>query len=276
MKKGTFAIKYFGNKYWIYQQRSAGQLPDDPLSILLTWILQQINFGNIDYWKDDEGDITSLTIGEKAAWTFETLEQAEEHARGMLLAIAFSSIHADAREAGVYPNYADTLKRVDADMNEFGLRNTEMHFAQQLVKLLKRMSDKTFKFSAPPIAGLAPEVVTGYMSEASRFWFYGLYNACAGLCRACLETSLRAKLGQAEKGSWHNATFDSGQKDGLVQLIDMAARHKLLDGPSARQAHLVRECGNDAVHGDTINANRCREALDAMRSVVEYLYTTEG
>ena len=145
MKKGTFAIKYFGNKYWIYQQRSAGQLPDDPLSILLTWILQQINFGNIDYWKDDEGDITSLTIGEKAAWTFETLEQAEEHARGMLLAIAFSSIHADAREAGVYPNYADTLKRVDADMNEFGLRNTEMHFAQQLVKLLKRMSDKTFK-----------------------------------------------------------------------------------------------------------------------------------
>ena len=75
----------------------------------------------------------------------------------------------------------------------------------------------------------------------------------------------------------HGAATDQVTEETAIHQHEAAAPAQVSALPRDDSAEM-QEARHMAMmmHGDTINANRCREALDAMRSVVEYLYTTEG
>lgn len=169
---------------------------------------------------------------------------------------------AQARESGIEPTYEQLGQMVTREVADWGRRNTEFHYAFELVKVLARLNKKTFNLIAPPIKGAAPKSVVSYLNEGTRLWLYGFHGASVALSRACLEEILKIQLGPRLKG-----------QAGLGSLIEMASKYGILDDPLVLLAHAVRQTGNKFLHGKPIDEKDSRVTLDAVRGIVEQVFS---
>jgi hypothetical protein len=152
---------------------------------------------------------------------------------------------------------------VTQQSTDWGRRNTEFHYAFELIKVLTRLNQETFHLEAPPITGLAPAGVVSYLRESTRCWLYGFHGASVALSRACLEDALKARLPAGDRTTSE-----------LKTLIDVANRRQLLDDCMAEVAHTVRKAANKFLHGQNITEKDSRETLDATRSIVEQIFSS--
>ena len=245
--------------FWSYIQRSPGELPETPLHTILKWILEQLNLANFEAEHDESGNVVSLTLGRDAPG-YSSREDAIEEARRRLLAVNISGLVAQARESGIPPGHAHIPKMVTQSITDSGRRNTEFHYAFELIRVLGRLNKKTFNLEAPPISGVAPDSVVSYLRESTRCWLYGFHGASVALSRACLEDALKVRLPRA-----------SHQQE-LVHLISAAKHYGVLDDCMVELAHSLRKAGNKFLHGKTITEQDSRESLDALRGIVEHLF----
>lgn len=170
---------------------------------------------------------------------------------------------AQARESGIEPAHEQFGQLVTREATESGRRNTEFHYAFEPVKVLARLNKKTFNLVAPPIKGRAPESVAAYLKEGTRLWLYGFHGASVALSRACLEEILKIQLGPRLKGP-----------AGLESLMEMASKFGILDDPLVVLAHIVRQTGNRFLHGKAIDEKDSRVTLDAVRGIVEQVFSS--
>lgn len=258
--KLKFYLESADGGVWSYLQRSAGEMPKEPLYKILNWMLEQLSLGNGAIERDERGDVVSLTLGrEAAAEKQNSVETASEVAGRRLLAVYLAGLVAQMRESGASPAHAPMSKMFTQQSTDWGHRNTEFHYAFELVKVLARVNKKTFDLEAPPIVGTAPSSVVSYLRESTKCWLYGFHGASVGLSRACVEEGLRTRLGM------------SGD---LEPLINAAARRGVLDDCMANMAHMVRKAGNKFLHGKRITEKESRETLDATRSIVEQMFSS--
>ena len=174
-----------------------------------------------------------------------------------------AGLFAQSRESGIAPAYAHLSKIVTQQSTDWGHRNTEFHYAFELIKVLARLNKKTFNLEAPPITGLAPASVISYLRESTRCWLYGFHGASVALSRACLENALKERLPAGDRAASQ-----------LESLIDAANRGRLLDDCMAELAHTVRKAANRFLHGQNITEKDSRETLDATRSIVEQIFSS--
>jgi hypothetical protein len=250
--------------FWTYLRRSPGELPGTPLQAVLNWILEQLNFGHVEKQRDRLGDVVSMTIGRAASAGPSSDDEAVEHAKRRLLAVDVTGLMAGARESGIAPEHADLSRMVTQQSTDWSRRNTEFHYAFELIKVLARLNKKTFNLEAPPIMGLAPASVVSYLRESTRCWLYGFHGASVALGRACLEEALKARL----------PARDTAKGTTLEILINAAERRRILDDCMAKVAHAVRDTANKFLHGESISEKTSRETLDATRSLVEQIFSS--
>jgi Domain of unknown function (DUF4145) len=107
-----------------------------------------------------------------------------------------------------------------------------------------------------------PSDVERYFSEAHQCYLYGFPVACAALCRAILEASLRMKL--------------RGKFPDLADRIEEARAQGMLSQERRVWAYEVKDAGNNAIHqyerfakGDL--SNKVEECLLKTRAIVEEL-----
>lgn len=247
--------------FWTYLRRSAGELPETPLHSILKWLLEQLNFGHFEEHHDSNGDVVSITVGRAAAVGPADEHEAIENAKKRLFAVSVNGLLAKARESGVTPEHAQLSKMATQQSTDWGRRNTEFHYAFELVTVLARLNKKTFALEAPPITGIAPASVVSYLSESTRCWLYGFHGASVALSRACIEEALKARLGE-------------GYSPTLEFLIDAAKQCQLLDDCMGDVADRVRMTANKFLHGKSITEKESRETLDATRSLVEHIFSS--
>src|ERR1017187_1042678 len=120
--------------FWTYLRRSAGELPGTALHGMLEWVLEQLNFGNFKPERDSRGDVVSVTIGKAAARGAVSDDEAIEKAERRLLAVNGAGILAQCRESGIEPEHAHISKMVTQHSTGWVLRNTEFHYAFELIK----------------------------------------------------------------------------------------------------------------------------------------------
>src|ERR1035437_1734644 len=185
--------------------------------------------------------------------------------KGRLSAVNGAGLFAQSRESGIAPAYAHLSKIVTQQSTDWGHRNTEFHYAFELIKVLARLNKKTFNLEAPPITGLAPASVVTYLRESTRCWLYGFHGSSVALSRACLEDALKARLPAGNRTAYSS---------GLGSLIDEASRCRLLDDCMAEVAHTVRKAANRFLHGKNITETDSRDTLDATRSIVEQIFSS--
>src|SRR5438046_8008857 len=165
-----------------------GQFPEMPLHETLLWILEQINFGNLRIETDSRQRNVSLVLGLDAApsSTDTTVDLEKANTRKQLVCVDIAGWCAIAREQGVEPKAENLIGEVSASATNAAYFYTDLWYAFAMVDILKRIREKTFVFSAPPILGKTSPDVINLIGEATRAYLFRFNRASVALCRACV------------------------------------------------------------------------------------------
>jgi hypothetical protein len=264
------SIEIHNGSAWIFGRRSCGTLPTARVHEALVWVLQQLSVGHFVVEQDGQGDGVSLTLGQAAYAKPINPEHAEEYEQNRLRSLTIARIFAKAREQGVEPEYAGLSDTANAMARESttGRMNTAFHYAFELASLLRRISDATFLFDAPPILGRAEPKVVDMLGEATRCLLFGLFRSSVSVSRTCLEAVLRSVVPAEDL----RTEIRSTQRGEIESLIKIAVRQGILTEPLGRAAHDVRKRGNDAIHGTQLDEASTWDVLDHTRQIVEHVY----
>ena len=126
--------------------------------------------------------------------------------------------------------------------------------------------DRTTIWSPPPIKRPVYEDVPDYLAAAAReAWLchaHGAYIAACAVARAVIEASAK--------------TFEITM-NGIFPKIEELASRNLIWGDLIESAHVVRQFGNDASHGDIVQPvpkDEAEDVLDIMDELLHQLFVS--
>jgi hypothetical protein len=144
----------------------------------------------------------------------------------------------------------------------------DMRYSQELVRMLPNVVAKAAALQDIEVGSIPHQSVKRYFREAHSCYFFGLNRACAVMCRAILESSLKGVLGA--QNSWHD----------LIELTERPRQNgrPLLDAERIEAAEKVYRAGNLAVHDEErFEARYPDVAVEAllidMRKILEDIYS---
>ena len=115
------------------------------------------------------------------------------------------------------------------------------------------------------VAAPSSEEADRYLDEATRCYFFGMFTACAVMCRSVLEEAIKQKLPAAltrlVRTRYRNAAT-------LGNLLHEVNNNLLLTGFDAefpRVANLVNDIGKKAVHQGLLSEDEARDCLQNAR-----------
>ena len=150
------------------------------------------------------------------------------------------------------------------------LDSLDSKYAHEVVEKLTKIVGRIAQLDVLPPLTLPNRSVQLAFEEAHRCYLYGFRTACAALCRAAVDSSLREALTTTgyEGGLGEESTF--------ADLLQLSEAKRLL-GDLHGLADRIRRAGNDAVHNASkfeteYPPDRAQELLLTTRKIVEYLY----
>jgi hypothetical protein len=254
VKKQRMRVEPAANGFWCYygEHRSPGSFPETPFHETLIWLVQQISLGNFAIDQDEHGEELTVAIGKAVASPAASAKEAAERAGAQAIGLSIAGLVAGAREKGYSPNLRPFLNRAWEEKTESASRRMEMHYALEMARLLGRISKKLPKLEDLPLVERAPETVRAHIAEATRCYLLKLDRACIALCRACLEDTLRSILTPEMQQDWRRLMAEnkrlSRNPNQMQALIEVCAKHGVLNKDLQRHAHDVREAGNRVLH----------------------------
>lgn len=146
----------------------------------------------------------------------------------------------------------------------------DARYAQEIVEKLRKIITRIGQLENMPILATPDRSVQLAFEEAHRCYLYGFHKACAVLCRATVESSLREAL----KAAGYNDLADPANS--LYDIMRDERARRLL-GSHQGAADNVRIAGNEAVHGSSGleqsgAADKVQNVLQDTRKVVHHLY----
>ena len=264
-------FEYEGGGGWWMNSEEIYPLPKTPLYSVLRWILDQLNTSSFDFIAEDGNDmpVHTIVLGQGAAYAASAEEIAEEINKRSV-AVSTAGVLATARERGVEPEYENKYGNLKRLANEYGKMNTEFHYAYELVDILERISQRTFIFDAPPIAGRAAPQTLDLLQEATRCYLFGLHRACVAVCRTALEDSLKQRVPQS---SLMEEAMQGGEAGELERLINAAVRARVVPPELRQKAHDIRKRANDVLHQAGLDVPDPWQLLLDTRTIVEEVHT---
>jgi hypothetical protein len=254
---------------WWASEGYARVPPDAQLHEALRWVIRQLNLGFAVMETDSEGRGVTLVIGQAAARSSDA-EATIRHVARRDLAVNVAGLFAESRERGTEPRHQDFVDEATQTAEESAYLNTEVHYALQLMDVLERLREHTFRLPALPILKRASEEAIGLLAEATKCYLYGFHKASVALCRAALERFLKERVA-AE--AVEQQRREQPKKGELEVLINAAGRAQLLDSELVRMAHGVRVRANDVLHATGTPApDESLIAITDTRLVVERLF----
>lgn len=135
------------------------------------------------------------------------------------------------------------------------------YFARRLLDDVPRIVKRIMMF-APIIVTTSPKGSANvYLQEAVRSHVHGLHQGAVTLARAAVEQGLIERVPGAIENRW---TLD--------ELIDAAARFKILSPVHLQMATDVQHEGNRVLHREPCTANAAADVLTKARAVLEQLF----
>jgi hypothetical protein len=271
----TIIVEKATDGFWSYYEgrRSPGVCSDVPLNEFLAWLIEQIYLGHsLMEFEDDK--VVNVSIGKRAAHRVPSSDAAAKMSNDQIMNIAIAVAVAEAWEKGYSPDNGDKLKGILEKLKSPGvgaLRFIEVHYALILCELLGRISKKLPKLEQLPIVGFAPETVRSCLAEATRCYLLKMERACIALCRASLELTLKDHLTAQTRADWD---VEKAKRGEMNALIEVCARHKILDVTHVKDAHFIRERANEMLHTGHAGGNLASafEVLRRTRTIAGVLY----
>ena len=136
------------------------------------------------------------------------------------------------------------------------------YFTREMIRKIPKMVERAMKLSNLGVEKAPPEQLNVYLQEATKCFVLGLPQASIALCRAALEQGIRESVREA-------GVSPVGE---LSELIEIAARSKVLKGASLQLANEVRLAGNRALHYGSITDKNASDVLLKVRVVLIDLF----
>jgi len=142
----------------------------------------------------------------------------------------------------------------------------DFNYSVDLLKLVPKIVARTIRLSRLTASQTPATATDVFLTEATRSYVFGFWNASVALSRAAVEQALREKV--ESRVSLKNPK--------LCDLVTAAYRLKLLDDEHQRLASQVELVGNKVVHGKPSNDRESWVTLSDARQVLDHIYGDEG
>jgi hypothetical protein len=110
-----------------------------------------------------------------------------------------------------------------------------------------------------------------YLDEATRCYFFGLYTACAVMCRSVLEEGIRQMLPDPLARLVRSRYRNAATLGNLLHEVNNNLRLTTIDPAFLRLANRVNDTGTRAVHKGHVSEDEARCCLQSAREALQLL-----
>ena len=187
-----------------------------------------------------------------------------DHARQRLTSL--TRLHVPEK-SGTTPDWQSIQRALDAQQNDL-LRAA---FALELLQLVEPAVVRATELRECVVSAPSSDEADRYLDEATRCYFYGLFTACAVMCRSVLEEAVRQKLppqlARLVRTRYRNAATLGNLLHEVNNNLQLTGFHP--EFPSV--ANRVNDVGKRAVHQGLLTEDEARQCLQSARSALQLL-----
>jgi len=121
------------------------------------------------------------------------------------------------------------------------------------------------------VASASSEDADRYLDEATRCYFFGLFTACAVMCRSVLEEAIKQKLPSVLSRLVKTRYRNAATLGNLLHEVNNNLQLTGIDGDFPRVANQVNDAGKKAVHQGLISEDEARLCLQNARQALQLL-----
>jgi hypothetical protein len=165
------------------------------------------------------------------------------------------------------PAWQEIQRALDARQNDL-LRAA---FALELLELVEPAVLRATYLRECVVAAPSSEEADRYLDEATRCYFYGLFTACAVMCRSVLEEAIKRKLPVALSRQVRSRYRNTATLGNLLHEVNNNLLLTGIDADFPRLANLVNDTGKKAVHQGLLSEDEARACLQNTRQALELL-----
>lgn len=202
-----------------------------------------------------------------AGWRMMAQEMRQgfiQHARQRLTSLTRLQ---QAGNGGAAPAWQAIQRALDAQQNDL-LRAA---FALELLELIEPAVFRATHLRECVVAAPSSEEADRYLDEATRCYFYGLFTACAVMCRSVLEEAIKQRLAPAFTRLVRTRYRNAPTLGNLLHEVNNNLQLTGFDPGFPRVANQVNDTGKRAVHQGLLSEDEARLCLQSAREALQLL-----
>jgi hypothetical protein len=187
-----------------------------------------------------------------------------QHARQRLTSLTRLQ---QAETASTAPAWQEIQRALDGQQNDL-LRAA---FALELLELVEPAVLRATHLRECVVAAPSSEEADRYLDEATRCYFFGMFTACAVMCRSVLEEAIKQKLPAGLTRQIHTRYRNAATLGNLLHEVNNNLLATGIDAEFPRVANEVNDTGKKAVHQGLLSEDEARECLQSARRALQLL-----
>lgn len=165
------------------------------------------------------------------------------------------------------PAWQEIQRALDGQQNDL-LRTA---FALELLELVEPAVERATHLRECVVGAPSSEEADRYLDEATRCYFYGLFTACAVMCRSVLEESIKQKLPAGLTRQVRSRYRNAATLGNLLHEVNNNLQMIGFDADFPRVANMVNDIGRKAVHQGLVSEDEARACLQNAREALQLL-----
>jgi hypothetical protein len=172
-----------------------------------------------------------------------------------------------AGSGGATPAWQEIQRALDGQQNDL-LRAA---IAMELLELVEPAVFRATHLRECVVAAPSSDEADRYLDEATRCYFYGLFTACAVMCRSVLEEAIKQKLPEQLTRLVRTRYRNAATLGNLLHEVNNNLQMCAIDGDFPRVANQVNDVGRKAVHQGLLSEDEARLCLQNARLALQLL-----
>jgi hypothetical protein len=165
------------------------------------------------------------------------------------------------------PAWQQIQRALDAQQNDL-LRAA---FALELLELVEPAVLRATHLRECIVSTVSSDEADSYLDEATRCYFYGLFTACAVMCRSVLEEGIKRRLPPTLEPQVRRRYRNAPTLGNLLHEVNDNLCLCGIDPGFPALANKVNDVGRKAVHEKLLMESEARECLQNARAALELL-----
>jgi hypothetical protein len=165
------------------------------------------------------------------------------------------------------PAWQEIQRALDGQQNDL-LRAA---FAMEQLELIEPAVMRATHLRECVVAAPSSEEADRYLDEATRCYFFGLFTACAVMCRSVLEEAVKQRLPAALAKQIRTRYRNTATLGNLLHEVNNNLQMTGIDADFPRIANQVNDTGRKAVHQGLLSEDEARDCLQNARKALELL-----